>query len=136
MMVPPGGAWLAEDVAPPTYGHAPPPVEDDGPGRRWWWFALIALVVVGVLIAALLLLRKDQVTVPNVVGGDLATAQATLQRDGFSVDTVTKTAVQPKGQVIGQNPDPGVKADKGSVVRLTVSDGPGTASIPAVEGQT
>ena len=80
--------------------------EDDGPGRRWWWFALIALVVVGALIAALLLLRKDQVTVPNVVGGDLATAQATLQRDGFSVDTVTKTAAQPKGQVIGQNPDP------------------------------
>jgi serine/threonine-protein kinase len=136
MMVPPGGAWLAEDVAPPTYGHAPPPVEDDGPGRRWWWFALLALVVVGALIAALLLLRKDQVTVPNVVGGDLATAQATLERDGFSVDTVTKTAPQPKGQVIGQNPDPGVKADEGSVVRLTVSDGPGTAGIPGVEGQT
>jgi len=136
MMVPPGGAWLAEDVAPPTYGHAPPPGEDDGPSRRWWWFALIALVVVGALIAALLLLRKDQVTVPNVIGGDLATAQATLQRDGFSVDTVRKTAVQAKGQVIGQNPDPGKKADKGSVVRLTVSDGPGTASIPPVEGQT
>jgi len=136
MMVPPGGAWLADDVASQTYGHAPPPVDDDGPGRRWWWFALIALVVVGGLIAALLLLRKDQVTVPNVIGGDLATAQATLQRDGFSVDTVTKTAVQPKGQVLGQNPDPGKKADKGSVVRLTVSDGPGTANIPAVEGQT
>ncbi len=136
MMVPAGAGWPV-DAAPPTYGHAPPPPpEDDGPGRRWWLFALVALVVVGVLIAALLLLRKDQVTVPSVIGADLATAQATLQREGFTVDTVTKTDAKAKGIVLGQDPDPGASADKGSVVTLTVSDGPGTADIPGVEGQT
>lgn len=137
----PAVAWAAEPVGPPTVGHAPPPVaaapdDDGGPGRRWWIFALVALAAVGILIAALLLLRKDQVVVPNVVGGDLATAQATLQRDGFSVDTVAKTSDRPKGEVLGQDPAPGDKADKGSVVTLTLSDGPGTAAVPGVEGQS
>ncbi len=137
----PGEAWAAAPAAPPptAYGHPPPPPEegdDEGPGRRWWIFALIAVVAVGVLLAALLLLRKDQVVVPNVVGGDLATAQAALQRAGFSVDTVAKTSALPKGQVLGQDPEPGAKADEGSVVTLTVSDGPGTATVPGVEGQS
>lgn len=138
MLVAPGEGWAA-DAVPAAYGHAPPPPPpsgDDGPGRRWWLFALIAVVVVGVLLAALLMLRKDQVTVPNVVGGDLATAQAALQRAGFSVDTVLKTSEKPKGEVLGQDPSPGETADEGSVVTLTVSDGPGTASVPGVEGQT
>ncbi len=136
----PAVVWPPEPAQPATFGHAPPPPledgEDDGPGRRWWLFALIALVAVGVLIAALLLLRKDQVVVPNVVGSDLATAQAALQREGFSVDTVARTSDQAKGQVLGQDPEPGSKADEGSVVTLTVSDGPGTATVPGVEGQT
>ncbi len=136
MLSGPGEAWLPAAVPPPAYGHAPPEQDDEPPGRRWWLFALVAVVVVGVLLAALLLLRKDQVPVPNVIGGDLATAQAALQREGFSVDTVVKVAEQPKGQVIGQAPEPGAQADKGSVVTLTVSDGPGTADVPAVEGQT
>ena len=133
-------AWAPDPEQPATFGHAPPPAlpveEDEGPGRRWWLFALIALVAVGVLLATLLLLRKDQVTVPTVVGSDLATAQAALQREGFSVDTVARTSDRPKGEVLGQDPEPGAKADKGSVVTLTVSDGPGTATVPGVEGQT
>ncbi len=136
----PAVVWPAEPAQPATFGHAPPPPPEDqddgGPGRRWWLFALIAVVAVGVLLAALLLLRKDQVVVPNVVGSDLATAQAALQREGFSVDTVARTSERPKGEVLGQDPEPGAEADEGSVVTLTVSDGPGTATVPGVEGQT
>jgi serine/threonine-protein kinase len=38
--------------------------------------------------------------------------------------------------VLGTDPAPGEQADQGSTVRLTVSDGPGTASVPSVEGLT
>jgi eukaryotic-like serine/threonine-protein kinase len=139
---PVGPSVYPQETVPPSYGH-PPPVhdngaapEDDGPGRRWWLFALGALVVVGIVIAALLLLRTQQVVVPNVVGSDQATAESVLQRAGFSVDTVVKTSTQPLHQVLGQDPPPGQKADKGSIVTLTVSDGPGTTPIPRVTGLT
>jgi serine/threonine-protein kinase len=137
----PGAAWAADAVAappPPAYGHPPPPDEgdDEGPGRRWWLFVVAALAAVGILLAALLLLRTDEVTVPNVVGSELATAQSTLQAEGFSVESVTRVSERPKGEVIGQNPEQGTTADKGSLVTLTVSDGPGLATIPGVAGQT
>ncbi len=139
---PVGPSVYPQDTIPPSYGHPPPaydngvPPEDEGPGRRWWLFALGALIVVGVVIAALLLLRTQQVVVPNVVGSDQATAESVLQRAGFSVDTVVKTSTQPVHQVLGQDPPPGQKADKGSLVTLTVSDGPGTVAIPPVDGLT
>ncbi len=129
----PAGDGPAELRPPAARSHdngAAP--EDDGPGRRWWLFALGALVVVGIVIAALLLLRTQQVVVPNVVGSDQATAESVLQRAGFSVDTVVKTSTPAAAP--GARPgaaDPGQKADKGSIVTLTVSDGPGTTPIPA-----
>ncbi len=138
-VVPGGPSVYPQDTMPPSYGHPPPvvpPEDDDGPGRRWWIFALIALLVVAAVIGALVLLKKDQVTVPEVVGSDVATAQSVLQREGFSVDTVAKTSERPKGEVIGQRPEGGARADKGSVVTLTVSDGPGTKAVPGVDGLT
>jgi serine/threonine-protein kinase len=137
---PAGPSVYPSETIPPSYGHPPPATwnEDDerGPGRRWWIFALVALAVVGAVIAALLLTRSEQVVVPSVVGSDEATAQSVLQRAGFSVDTVTKTSTSPKGRVIGQSPEGNAKADEGSTVTITVSDGPGTKLIPAVEGLT
>ncbi len=118
-------------AAPPRY-VAPP--EEEGPSRSWLWFTLAALVAVAVLIAALLLLRKDQVTVPAVVGSDVAAARAALEREGFEADPVERQATQPAGQVIGQSPEGGSTADEGSTVVLTVSGGPGTAQVPTVDG--
>jgi beta-lactam-binding protein with PASTA domain/predicted Ser/Thr protein kinase len=141
-VIPTVAPLYARDTIPPSYGHPPPgydegpPPEDEGPSRRWWWFALGALVVVGVVIAVLLLTRTQQVTVPNVVGSDEATAAAVLQRAGFRVDAVAKTSALPVHQVLGQDPPPGQGADKGSIVTLTVSDGPGTQTIPKVTGLT
>jgi serine/threonine-protein kinase len=137
---PAGPSVYPSDTIPPSYGHPPPATwpeeEERGPGRRWWIFALVALAVVGAVIAALLLTRSEQVVVPSVVGSDEATAQSVLQRAGFSVDTVTKTSTSPKGRVIGQSPEGNAKADEGSTVTITVSDGPGTKEVPAVEGLT
>ena len=44
--------------------------------------------------------------------------------------TTAKTA----GTVIGQDPLGGTKANKGSTVTLTVSHGPGNATVPSVVG--
>ncbi len=119
----------------------PPPADPDGPlleeddGARRWWPALLAgLVVVALIVGGLLLFGGDKgVTVPNVVGADQATAEVTLRGKGFSTDTVEKTdATKPKGQVIGQTPGPGEKADKGDVITLTISAGPGEGRVPDV----
>jgi eukaryotic-like serine/threonine-protein kinase len=71
-----------------------------------------------------------------VVGADQANAEAKLRQEGFRVDTVQKTAEQPPGQVIGQDPTGGTKAKKGSTVTLTVSAGPQQVSVPQVVGLT
>jgi serine/threonine-protein kinase len=132
------------ETAPVYDGYAPPPAdevyEEEPAGRRWWLWLLALLVVAGAIAAGILLLGSRtggpaQVTVPNVVGADQAAAEARLSREGFVTRAVMQTSQDaPKGEVTGTDPAPGEKADKGSTVRLTVSDGPGTASVPAVEG--
>ncbi len=105
-------------------------------GGRWWLW-LLAVLVAGLGLAAVLLLPGTQkVGVPTVVGADQANAEAKLRQDGFRVDTVQKTAEQPAGQVIGQDPTGGTKAKKGSTVTLTVSAGPQQVGVPQVVGLT
>jgi beta-lactam-binding protein with PASTA domain/predicted Ser/Thr protein kinase len=149
--LPPG--LVAAPVAAPTvvettplydpYVEHPPPVEEvyeeEAAGRRWWLWLVGLLLVAGAIAAGFFLLNRDtgppQVPVPNVVGADQAAAEARLSREGFVTRAVTQTSEErPKGEVIGTDPAPGEQADKGSTVRLTVSDGPGTASVPSVEG--
>jgi eukaryotic-like serine/threonine-protein kinase len=115
--------------------------EEEAAGRRWWLWLVGLLAVACLAAAAFFLLAGDdgppQIEVPNVVGADQAAAEAWLMREGFVTRAVTQTSEErPKGEVIGTDPAPGERADKGSTVRLTVSDGPGTASVPSVEGLT
>jgi serine/threonine-protein kinase len=77
-----------------------------------------------------------QVADPSVVGGDRASAETILQREGFKTEAVPQTSSRPKGQVIKQDPTGGTQADKGSTVTLTVSSGPGRAAVPEVAGLT
>jgi len=115
---------------------APPELDDREDGSRKWWIALlVGLAVAAAIIGGVLLAGGDKVTVPEVVGVDEASAVTRLRADGFSTDVTRKNDPNAaKGQVIGQIPGPGAEADKGSTVTLTVSDGPGTATIPDVVG--
>ena len=125
---PPGEAYVY-----PEEPLAPREPRDSG---RWWLW-LLAVLVAGLGLAAVLLLPGTQkVGVPTVVGADQANAEAKLRQEGFRVDTVQKTAEQPAGQVIGQDPTGGTKAKKGSTVTLTVSAGPQQVSVPQVVGLT
>jgi eukaryotic-like serine/threonine-protein kinase len=127
-------------LEPPSEAYAYPdeplPPREPGEGGRWWLW-LLAVLVAGLGLAAVLLLPGTQkVAVPTVVGADQANAEAKLRQDGFRIDTTLKTAEQPKGQVIGQDPTGGAKAKKGSTVTLTVSDGPQQVAVPSVVGLT
>jgi beta-lactam-binding protein with PASTA domain/tRNA A-37 threonylcarbamoyl transferase component Bud32 len=130
----------AAPLDPPSEAYAYPeeplPPREEREGGRWWLWVL-AVLVAGLGLAAVLLLPGTQkVAVPTVVGADQANAEAKLRQDGFRVDTTQKTAEQPQGQVIGQDPTGGTRAKKGSTVTLTVSGGPAQVAVPQVVGLT
>jgi beta-lactam-binding protein with PASTA domain/predicted Ser/Thr protein kinase len=72
------------------------------------------------------------VSVPTVVGQPIATATSQLQALGFKVSSKFVDSPQPANNVISQTPAAGQSADKGSVVNLTVSNGPTTSTVPEV----
>ena len=72
------------------------------------------------------------VSVPSVVGEPIATATSALQAQGFKVSPTYVDSNQPANNVISQSPAAGSSAGKGSVVSLTVSNGPKTSTVPDV----
>ncbi len=113
----------------------PPPVDPDREGSRWWAWLLGLLVVAALIIGAVVLLSgSKKVAVPDVVGASQAAAEKALRDKGFSTDSTFETSTERRGEVIGQDPSGGTQAKKGSTVHLTVSGGPGQASVPSVKG--
>ena len=73
--------------------------------------------------------------VPGVIGRNLDEARAILQQAGFTVDEQVdeKEGSQPRNQVIDQDPAEGKGVTSGTTVHLTVSKGPPSQPMPAVE---
>jgi eukaryotic-like serine/threonine-protein kinase len=133
-------------AAPPPRGTGPfdvvdgtePLPEEEPPHRRplWPWLVLaLVLLLAGGGVTAYLLTRPVKQVVPAVVGESFTTAQTQLQNAGFTVSQIQVTNAKTAGTVIGQNPLAGVKAKQGSNVSLTVSNGPGPATVPTVIGE-
>ncbi|MGH2793710.1 MAG: PASTA domain-containing protein [Actinomycetota bacterium] len=76
---------------------------------------------------------KERIAVPDVVGKTEADATQILTTAGFTVrvDRADHNTV-PAGQVIDQAPKKGVKADKGSEVKIIVSNGPPKVAVPNI----
>jgi len=73
-----------------------------------------------------------QVPVPNVAGGDLASASATLGAAGFKVtSTQQSSSTVPAGTVITTNPSAGTIVAKGATVQVIVSSGPPATTTTA-----
>jgi eukaryotic-like serine/threonine-protein kinase len=129
-----GAAAAVSDTMPP-YGpldEGEPEEEDDG--RKWlpWVIALIILLLIGGGIAAYALTRTKSSVVPAVAGQQVSTAQTVIQNAGFNPVLIYRTDNHRSGTVIAQNPLGGTKVKDGSTVTLTVSQGPGSTTIPSV----
>jgi eukaryotic-like serine/threonine-protein kinase len=71
-------------------------------------------------------------SVPSVIGEPIDQASSELQAAGFNVSPRYVDDNQPKNTVIGQSPSSGESAGKGSIIKLTVSNGPKTSTVPDV----
>jgi eukaryotic-like serine/threonine-protein kinase len=141
-----GAAAAAALVGPPVFPQpatngagelTDPPHEPEENRNRWIpWVAavIVALLIAGAATAAYFLSRPKQRTVPAVTGEQLNTARTVVQDSGFSVEAIRVPNNRAAGLVIGENPGAGTRADKGSTVTLTVSQGPGNRSVPSVQG--
>jgi serine/threonine-protein kinase len=68
---------------------------------------------------------RPPVTVPNVVGQNIAQVQGQLQQLGLVVDVEQVDAPdKPAGQVLDQDPKPGAGVERNTHVKLKVSNGP------------
>jgi serine/threonine-protein kinase len=72
------------------------------------------------------------VLVPAVVGEPIQQATSELRAAGFQVSPRYVDDNQPANTVIGQTPVGNSSAGKGSVVSLTISNGPKTSAVPDV----
>jgi serine/threonine-protein kinase len=79
-----------------------------------------------------------QSPVPSVTGQPSATATKALTDAGFQVGSPQYASddTVPQDSVISQNPPAGTKADPGTTVTLTISQGPNKSGVPNVVGQT
>jgi serine/threonine-protein kinase len=133
-------AGVPPAVLPPDDGAQPD--EEERKPKRWPWVvaSLALLCIAGGLIALVASGAFDnstpKVPVPKVVGLTATTAQTVLQREGFRTDIQRFVNDAPPDEVFGQDPGAGVKADKGAIVTVRVSEGPPQRVVPDVNGDS
>jgi beta-lactam-binding protein with PASTA domain len=105
---------------------------------RWLLWGSGALLLAALVVLAVLLSSSpSKVTVPNVVGQSEAVALVRLRRANLNpVAAMTSSDTVASGLVVSETPSGGSEVGKGSRVSILVSAGPGTATLPAVEGLT
>jgi eukaryotic-like serine/threonine-protein kinase len=135
-VIPDGDPALADGYPPDAADEDDQIPPDEHRRRNRWWLWLVALLVLlaAAGAAAYLLTRPVQKLVPTVVNETLNVATTNVQNAGFTPSIIQVTDNSPPGTVIRQSPLGGTKADQGSTVTLTVSQGPGSVSIPSVIG--
>jgi hypothetical protein len=74
------------------------------------------------------------ITVPGVVGDDVADARAELEDAGLEVTVAEEFSDEDAGTVVRQDPAEGTEVEEGTVVALTVSRGPELVTVPDVVG--
>ncbi|HZJ27143.1 MAG TPA: Stk1 family PASTA domain-containing Ser/Thr kinase [Acidimicrobiia bacterium] len=123
----------------------PQTVDPDTPSRSPWAIAGVAGLIILILGAIGILVARDfdstqggsaTVEVPNVVALDIEEASRILVDEGFEVDVdLVNNNLLPEGTVANQTPVAGTMFKQGDTVTLGVSNGPGEAVVPEVEGK-
>jgi serine/threonine-protein kinase len=132
------GVPVEEPLQGPPPDGQPPERDDEHRRRRWPWIAAVLGVLAALAAVFLILgpLSTNRVQVPQVVGTQLVFGKAILENKGFKVQVTTVVSDQQRDKILRQDPQPNTKVDEGSTVSLTVSGGPGQASVPSVDGLT
>src|SRR5579871_24471 len=141
---------LTPPPAPPAY--RPPSFYDEGGRRRSPWPMILGVVAIAILgVVGYLIYNKvntaidsnQTVAVKNVVNVYYKDAETDLQAQGLQTQLThaSSSTVQPE-LVISQNPGPGVRVSKQTIVTLQVSTGiaktkvPTLANLPLAQAQT
>lgn len=90
----------------------------------------------GSVVALVVSAAPATVTVPNAVGLTQTDARDRLVAAGFKVTSAFVSSDLPSGTVTAQAPAAGDKVGSGDAVRINVSKGSATASVPNEVGQT
>jgi serine/threonine-protein kinase len=110
---------------------------ESSPQSRW----LAVVVVIALLVAGYFLYRglsgANRLTLPNVVGQQVALAKETLQTEGYFIrGEAPVTSHRPPGEVVKTVPAAGSPVKAGAKVELYISKGTAVpASVPPVVGQ-
>jgi eukaryotic-like serine/threonine-protein kinase len=115
--------------------------------RRTGLFVVVLVLLLGALAVLLFFLAQaltddedptaELVDVPNVVNETQGNAETILRNNGFTVRvTPEKNDAVEAGLVFDQDPDAGVRAERGSAVEIKVSQGANTVPMPEVIGST
>jgi beta-lactam-binding protein with PASTA domain/tRNA A-37 threonylcarbamoyl transferase component Bud32 len=135
---------VVASAAAPDRTRVAPPVAY-APRRRGGTVAaiLVVLLLVGI-VGAIIWFTSGQndttevAVVPGVVGLDEESARTILVDAGFEVEIEDRVANEerPAGEVLAQDPEEGEELELGGTVRLTVSAGAGTVTIPPLTGRS
>lgn len=137
-------AAMLEDLGQPA-ASAPPAAQAPAtePRKRRGPLIAIVMVIALVLLAAgggFLVYNSTfaGVPIPNVVGMDLAKAESTAEKAGFSVEVTGEefSETAPKDTVVSSDPEPGGKLREGAAISVSMSKGPERYPVPDVIGQS
>ena len=116
-------------------------------GSRVWGLGKLLLLVGALgatfmgsaLVAMRVALRARDVAVPNLIGVAVADASQTAMAAGLSLRIDPNLRADERvaaGGIMQQDPAAGVEARRQRTIRVWVSSGPHTTSVPALLGQT
>ncbi len=117
---------------------------DDGPRARTSVYIIILVVLLALLGTLLFLVGRqlgvggtEEVTVPQLIGRNVADAEAELRSAGLKFEKrEVSDEVNPVGQVTGQDPLANTKVRKGATVIMSVSTGAPIVEVPDVRDKT
>jgi eukaryotic-like serine/threonine-protein kinase len=101
--------------------------------------ALVLTYFLFAIAATRLALKTRDVVVPQLGGKTVAEAGATLAAAGLNLrveETRRSDTALPAGQIVSQDPQSGVKTRRERSVKVWVSAGPRSATVPALVGES
>jgi eukaryotic-like serine/threonine-protein kinase len=123
----------------PPYDYGPEDEPLRGGRKKWPWIvaAVIALAIIAGLIYGFNYISSSggNNAVPNVVGLSKAVAESDIVKANLVPQAVNEASSSvTKGDVISTNPPFGTKLSKDATVKLFVSTGPASVTVPKVVG--